>query len=526
DGNKSITATFAPLSSQFSVTVNTTGNGTVTKNPNQANYASGTSVTLTATPASGQQFTNWSGDANGSTNPLTITVNGNKNITAKFAAVSGALITNIAATTANPYILGALTVGTTVYTDRAYQTTDVPAFLNNAPFIKTPNDDKGNKASSLLSFTLTQSATVYVIYDPRATAVPAWLSSWQKLASQVSINDPKINGLTIYSKSFAAGKVTLGGNLASPAAGALNNYFVAALAQTSQFDLSVTTSGNGTVAKSPDQAGYTAGTGVTLTATPASGQQFAGWSGDASGNTNPLTITMDADKSITATFAPASSQYTLTVTTSGNGTVVKNPNQATYAVGTSVSLTATPAAGQQFTGWSGAGSGTANPLMIIMNANKAVTATFAPTGSGPIIAVTPLSIYDNDVSGGGVGIKRTITVSNNGPGALSLSAISTSGANTNQFVLSGLPSFPATVSSGASVSFYIAFNPTSTGLKTAVVNINSNDQSTPAISIPVRALGTAGLGGNNEPSLQALLNLLEIDVNVGDDDIATTVINS
>jgi len=47
---------------------------------------------------------------------------------------------------------------------------------------------------------------------------------------------------------------------------------------------------------------YIAGTNVTLTATAANGWTFTGWSGGASGTTNPLTVTMNAAKTITATF--------------------------------------------------------------------------------------------------------------------------------------------------------------------------------------------------------------------------------
>lgn len=59
---------------------------------------------------------------------------------------------------------------------------------------------------------------------------------------------------------------------------------------------------NGTVNKTPDQEIYNHGTEVTLTATPASGYEFSSWSEDATGNDNPLTITMDANKNITANF--------------------------------------------------------------------------------------------------------------------------------------------------------------------------------------------------------------------------------
>jgi hypothetical protein len=143
------------------------------------------------------------------------------------------LITNIASTTGRTYTLGKLVTGTTYYTDRTYTTKSVPGELNNAEFIKTPNDDKFNNTNNLFSFTLNQSATVYIAYDPRATVLPAWLSGFNKLALQIGINDPKITYMNVYSKTYPAGKVTLGGNLQSPAKGALNNYFVLAKPQQS-----------------------------------------------------------------------------------------------------------------------------------------------------------------------------------------------------------------------------------------------------------------------------------------------------
>ena len=63
--------------------------------------------------------------------------------------------------------------------------------------------------------------------------------------------------------------------------------------------------GSGTVGKNPDRATYLPGTVVTLTAIPYAGSSFAGWSGAAIGTANPISVTMDADKSITATFTVA-----------------------------------------------------------------------------------------------------------------------------------------------------------------------------------------------------------------------------
>jgi uncharacterized repeat protein (TIGR02543 family) len=70
----------------LTVNVNPAGSGTVTKNPNKSTYCPGDQVTLTATPNAGYTFSSWSGDLSGSTNPATITMNGNKNVTANFSS--------------------------------------------------------------------------------------------------------------------------------------------------------------------------------------------------------------------------------------------------------------------------------------------------------------------------------------------------------------------------------------------------------------------------------------------------------
>ncbi|MCX6879914.1 MAG: hypothetical protein NTW21_39835 [Verrucomicrobia bacterium] len=49
---------------------------------------------------------------------------------------------------------------------------------------------------------------------------------------------------------------------------------------------------------------YLCNTPATLTATPSPGYLFTGWTGDASGTANPLSVLMDSDKTITANFTP------------------------------------------------------------------------------------------------------------------------------------------------------------------------------------------------------------------------------
>jgi uncharacterized repeat protein (TIGR02543 family) len=69
--------------------VSPTGAGTVTRNPNNSYYAKGSSVQLTATPNTGYKFVGWEGDASGSTSPVTVTMNKDLTVTAKFQLMSG-----------------------------------------------------------------------------------------------------------------------------------------------------------------------------------------------------------------------------------------------------------------------------------------------------------------------------------------------------------------------------------------------------------------------------------------------------
>ncbi len=68
----------------YTLTVNTQGSGTVSLSPSGGTYESGTVVTLTANPASGWYFDEWSGDKSGSINPTTITMSRDKSVTAHF----------------------------------------------------------------------------------------------------------------------------------------------------------------------------------------------------------------------------------------------------------------------------------------------------------------------------------------------------------------------------------------------------------------------------------------------------------
>ncbi|NCP21712.1 MAG: DUF3494 domain-containing protein [Zetaproteobacteria bacterium] len=86
DGNRDLVANFTAIASGFTLNV-TAVHGSVTKNPNQLTYNNGDDVILTASPDAGYEFSSWSGDASGTSNPLTITMNADKNVTANFTLI-------------------------------------------------------------------------------------------------------------------------------------------------------------------------------------------------------------------------------------------------------------------------------------------------------------------------------------------------------------------------------------------------------------------------------------------------------
>ncbi|WP_069657950.1 ice-binding family protein [Arcticibacter eurypsychrophilus] len=142
-----------------------------------------------------------------------------------------------------------------------------------------------------------------------------------------------------------------------------------------------TTTGNGS---------YTAGASVTVIATANNGYTFTNWTDNATkaivSTSSTFIFPISVNTSLVANFALNS--YTLNVTAT-NGSVVKNPNQPTYNHGSTVSLTATPNQGYIFSSWSGDATGSANPLTVIMNSNKNITANFIPA---PTVGPAPINL--------------------------------------------------------------------------------------------------------------------------------------
>jgi hypothetical protein len=128
---------------------------------------------------------------------------------------------------------------------------------------------------------------------------------------------------------------------------------------------------------------YPNGTVVTLTATPATGSAFGGWSGGGCSGSGACIVSVTADTPVTATFSLIPETLTVSKKGDGAGTVTSSPAGVdcgagcthAYDYGTAVTLSAHAAKGSSFGGWSGTCSGRAS-CVLAMTAARSVKASF------------------------------------------------------------------------------------------------------------------------------------------------------
>jgi len=215
---------------------------------------------------------------------------------------------------------------------------------------------------------------------------------------------PKNNGSVTWSGGCSGTSTTC--TLALSADTTVTVDFGAALLAlpTTTAGLHVVTQGGGTVTSAPAgincgsacSKSFAIGSTVTLSATPAAGTAFAGWSGACAGSTPTCQVTMSATRTVGAAFV-AVSQFTLTVTGATGGIVTSIPGGidcgvrciAGFAPAALVSLIAEPRAGYRFAGWSGACSGS-QTCDLTMDTSLGVQATFAAIPAGQY----PLTVHD------------------------------------------------------------------------------------------------------------------------------------
>lgn len=222
---------YTALYVQYTLTISAGTGGTTDPSPGNHTYDSGTEVIITAIPKNNYRFSEWDGDASGTSNPITITMDSDKSVTANFIRQYKLTLASTTGGTTDP------SSGTYTY-DSGIEVTVKATPESNYRFKEWSGDVTGTDNPITITMNSDKSLTANFIRE--------------------------------YTLTIAAGP----GGTTDPAPGART---------------------------------YDSGTQVTISAKPNSGYRFINWSGNASGSANPITITMDSDKSVTANFVKGES---------------------------------------------------------------------------------------------------------------------------------------------------------------------------------------------------------------------------
>ncbi len=140
--------------------------------------------------------------------------------------------------------------------------------------------------------------------------------------------------------------------------------------------LTMQVDGCGSTAPSVGDHVYTWGTVVGISADPCPGWAFDSWIGDVANSTSPMTtVTMDADKTVTAKFLPP---LTLTMQVNGCGVTTPAIGSHVYVPHTVVDISVTPCPGWEFVSWTGdVGNSTSPATTVTMNSDKTIIVNFS-----------------------------------------------------------------------------------------------------------------------------------------------------
>jgi hypothetical protein len=268
----------------------------------------------------------------------------------------------------------------------------VTAFQNNTTTIACPHYQCESDLSNVVSYTLPPATGTFLIQtsagsggtvSPNGNIVIS-----QGVSQSITITPNacnKIATLTVDGASVAAASPYLFSNII--ASHTLNATFASLT-----FSVNATVSGVGGTITPANYSIVSCGASPTFTITPSAGYQVSNVidTGVSKGALTSYTATnVIANRTITATFTPTTFAMNVTKSGTGTGTVSSSPVgiscgatcSANYNSGTNVTLTATPATGSTFTGWTGACTGATPTCTVAMNAVKTVGAGFDLTAN-------------------------------------------------------------------------------------------------------------------------------------------------
>jgi len=360
-------------------------------------YATVTPLTVAGAPGVQYVFTNWSGDATGTTSPSNpITMNSPKAATANWKTQYYFTITS-GYGSPNP-MSGYVDSGTVVTASVTSPSSGPPGTRYVCIGWIGTGDVPASGTSSSVSFTLTQPSSItwnwktqYLLnvgtdptgLSPQPTRNPPGeqgSSWWYDAATMVTLTAQPITGYTFSywdvggaSQGSGVNPITI--SIGMPLAA------TAHYSQIIQYTLTITSTTGGTTNPVPASYTYDAGTLVSVLAAPNVGYVLDHWELDSvpAGNSNPINVLMNTAHTLRAVFVAAPpTTYTLTISPSTGGATNPAPGTYPYSPGTSVPVTAIPSPGYVFDHWEldGVNVGSTIPYNLLMDRDHTLRAVF------------------------------------------------------------------------------------------------------------------------------------------------------
>jgi uncharacterized repeat protein (TIGR02543 family) len=395
-----ITANYSPLP-EYTLEIIIIGDGTVS---GDGTYCEDEQVAITAIPNEGWEFVSWTGDvADPNSASTTVTMDENKTVTANFNQI-GVISYNL---TISINGQGTTSPSAGIYPYAEGTVVDVSANPSNGWVFVNWSGDTGtiddindpdititmdNNYTITANFSELPQYTLTIDVDGEGTTSGA--GTYYE-GEEVSI---RANPASDWTFAFWSGGSTTIGDVNDSTTTIIMNddYTITAnFVEVELFTLTILVNGNGSTNPTIGDHEYQEGTVVNISAIPDQDWQFASWSGDvANPNSSSTTITMDANKSITANFNPFGiTTHLLTISINGQGTTSPSDGDHSYQRGKVVTITAIPGAGWSFDSWSGDTSLLSNvtspTTTITMNDDAEITANFTKEDdiTAPVIPV-------------------------------------------------------------------------------------------------------------------------------------------
>ena len=355
-------------------------------------YNPGSTVTITATPATGHSFESWSGSgpADPSSASTTIEMTEDRNLSAVFTVNSYQINITVSPTDA------AVIQGAGIYPYGETATLSVSSLGAGYQFESWSGGISGN--SDPLTFSVNQDSNItanfeIINYELNVTVASGGTVSGSGLFPYGNLAQISATPSDGYTFSGWTGSGVTDPNSASTTVSMTEARNITASFTLNTYALNISTTGQGSVTGAGT---YSHGDLVTISAVPSTGFSFLNWEGNGISDIQSATTTvsMTEDRNITAIFGTNS--YSLLVSAGNGGTVT---GSGTFSYGSEASIEAIPATGYSFVSWFGHNVDSVNApqTTVSMTQDISLSAIFEIDQ----FTLSPITTTGGTITGGG-----------------------------------------------------------------------------------------------------------------------------